>query len=140
MRKEMLQRSIDPVSFIRSSPRVENKVRSRPSSLVFYVEGAQFFLHPFPYLRVRLWFDLARSEARTGFTLLVGAIGTLCSVRGIGREFRLAFVALIMGDRLGAELVAWISVGVSIFLGWVTGAIRATGVLAPWAGLLRSWE
>lgn len=74
-------------------------------------------MHTLPYFRVRLRFDLARREARTGFALFVGAFGTLCSVRRIGWKFGLAFVALVIGDRLGAKLVAWISVGISVFLG-----------------------
>jgi hypothetical protein len=89
----------------------------RPLSLVFYVKGAQFLLHAFPYLRVGFWIDLARGEARAGLALLVGALGAFCPVRRVGRVLRLAFVALVVGGRIGAECVAWIAVGIFIFLG-----------------------
>ena len=98
---------------------MKNKIKVRGRrSLVLYIEGAQSFLHPFPYFRVRLRVvDLTRSEARTGFALRVRAVGALCPVWRIGREFRPALVALIVGDRLGTELVARIAVGILVFLG-----------------------
>ena len=92
----------------------------------------------------------------------MGAFGALGSVGRIRRVSRLALVALVVGDGVGSELVAWVAVRVSVFLGSAVVAISmylyasfvttlgrnlrvartvgATVVLATGAALLRSME
>lgn len=74
-------------------------------------------MHTLPHLRVWLRFDFTRREARTGFALLVRALGALGPIGRVRRVFRLAFVAFVVGDGLGPKLVAGVTVGITVFLG-----------------------
>lgn len=127
---------------MRAAQRNKNSIlfAGRHVLLSCQLEVRNFGVYSLENIGVWLWLDTPRLESTTLIAFRMLASSTLITISSTAREYVFALVALVVWDRVGAELVAGIAEWVLILLRRISRAVCAADVAALASLVARSEE